>query len=177
MRILVADDDLLYRKLLEASLRSWNQDVILASDGDQAWDAISDTSKPLLAILDWSMPGQDGLELCERIRSLPANRLVYVILLTARSSREDIIRGLESGADDYITKPCHHDELYARIQVGARMLRLQQNFRWRYICDGRRRPGKSQPTARALADVLLLQVHPQRSELLGAGGALHRWPF
>jgi CheY-like chemotaxis protein len=74
------------------------------------------------------MPGQDGLELCRRVRALPASRLIYVILLTARSTREDVIRGLKAGADDYITKPCDHDELYARLQVGARMLRLQQNL-------------------------------------------------
>jgi phosphoserine phosphatase RsbU/P len=128
VNFLLADDDALYRKLLEASLRSWKYDVRLAPDGEAAWEVISGTRSPLLAILDWSMPGQDGLELCRRIRALPASRLVYVILLTARSSREDVIRGLKAGADDYITKPCDHDELYARIQVGVRMLSLQQSL-------------------------------------------------
>ena len=100
----------------------------MVSDGDQAWEVISGTRSPLLAILDWSMPGQDGLELCGRVRALPVSRFVYVILLTAHTSREDRIRGLKSGADDYLIKPCDHDELYARIQVGVRMLRLQQNL-------------------------------------------------
>jgi DNA-binding response OmpR family regulator len=128
VNILVADDDPLYRKLLETSLRAWDYEVRLASDGDQAWEVISDTRSPLLAILDWSMPGADGLELCRRVRAQPANRSVFVILLTAHTSREDRIRGLKAGADDYIVKPCDHDELYARIQVGVRMLRLQQNL-------------------------------------------------
>jgi DNA-binding response OmpR family regulator len=128
VNILVADDDPLYRKLLEAALRSWGYEVHLAADGDQAWEVIARTSASLLAILDWSMPGTDGLELARRMRELPASRFVYVMLLTARSSREDVIRGLKAGADDYITKPCHNDELYARIQVGVRMLRLQQNL-------------------------------------------------
>ncbi len=128
VNILVADDDTLYRKLLEASLRSWNYEVRVAGDGDEAWEVISNTPVPLLTILDWSMPGQDGLELCYRVRALPPSRLVYVILLTGHSAREDVIRGLKAGAHDYITKPCDHEELYARIQVGARMLRLQQNL-------------------------------------------------
>ena len=128
MNTLVADDDPLYRKLLEAALRSWKCDVHLASNGDQAWEVIEGASQPLLAILDWSMPGLDGLALCQRIRLLPPGRLVYVILLTSRSAREDVIRGLKAGADDYITKPCDHEELYARIQVGTRMLHLQQRL-------------------------------------------------
>jgi DNA-binding response OmpR family regulator len=128
VNVLVADDDPLYRILLESSLRSWKHDVRLAVDGDEAWEILAGTTTALLAILDWSMPGQDGLELCRRVRALPPRRLVYVILLTGRSAREDVLRGLEAGADDYITKPCDHDELYARIQVGMRMLRLQQNL-------------------------------------------------
>jgi PleD family two-component response regulator len=128
VNILVADDDAFYRKLLETSLRSWSYEVRVVSDGDQAWEVISGTRSPLLAIFDWSMPGQDGLELCRRVRALPASRFVYVILLTAHTSREDRLRGLKSGADDYLIKPCDHDELYARIQVGVRMLRLQQNL-------------------------------------------------
>jgi DNA-binding response OmpR family regulator len=128
VKILVADDDLLYRKLLESSLLSWGYEVRLAGDGDAAWEVISGSPEALLAVLDWAIPGKDGLELCERARALPGGRLVYVILLTGRTAREDIIRGLRSGADDYITKPCDHEELYARIQVGERMLRLQQNL-------------------------------------------------
>jgi DNA-binding response OmpR family regulator len=126
VEILVADDDVLYRKLLEVTLRSWGYQVRLVADGTAAWEVIEHSPVGVLAILDWSMPGLDGLELCQRIRELAPGRLVYVILLTARSGREDVIRGLQAGADDYITKPFDHEELYARIQVAARMMRLQQ---------------------------------------------------
>jgi DNA-binding response OmpR family regulator len=128
VKILVADDDLLYRTVLEASLRSWGYDVEQAPDGEHAWSVIERAPSGLVAILDWAMPGIDGLELCQRIRRLPPGRLFYVILLTAHCAREDIIRGLRAGADDYITKPCDHEELYARLQVAARMLGLQQSL-------------------------------------------------
>jgi CheY-like chemotaxis protein len=128
VNILVADDDPLYRKVLEASVRSWNYEVRLVADGVAAWEVIEHAPPGLIAILDWSMPGLDGLELCQRIRLLPPGRLIYVMLLTARSAREDIICGLRAGADDYITKPCDHEALYARIQVASRMLRLQQSL-------------------------------------------------
>jgi DNA-binding response OmpR family regulator len=128
MNVLVADDDVIYRKLLEAQLRSWDYAVHLVADGDAAWQHIEHGPVSLLAILDWSMPGRDGPELCRLIRRLPQDRQVYAILLTARTGREDVIRGLGAGADDYITKPFDHEELYARIQVGVRVLRLQQSL-------------------------------------------------
>jgi CheY-like chemotaxis protein len=128
MNVLVADDDPIYRKLLSAHLLRWGHEAAVAHDGADAWRRIEGSTGSLFAILDWSMPGADGIELCRRVRLLPAGRIVYVMLLTARTAREDIIAGLEAGADDYLTKPFDPGELFARFQVGARMLRLQQSL-------------------------------------------------
>jgi DNA-binding response OmpR family regulator len=128
MNVLVADDDPVYRALLAHHLRGWGHEVILAEDGDQARELIAGHSRALLAVLDWSMPGEDGLELCRRIRALPAGRLVYAVLLTARSGRNDVLAGLKAGADDYLIKPFDPEELYARLQVGVRVLHLQQSL-------------------------------------------------
>lgn len=125
-KILIADDDPICRLLVETTLVSAGHKVILACDGDEAWRILLRESAPLLAILDWQMPGVDGLELCRRIRDLSANRLIYPILLTGRTGRQSVILGLEAGAHDYVTKPFDHEELHARIHVGFRMLRLQQ---------------------------------------------------
>jgi len=128
MHILVADDDLTCRSLTRGLLKSFGRECTLASDGDEAWASIENTEGPLLAILDWTMPGPDGLELCRRVRALPEGRLVYAMLLTARTGREDVLEGLRSGADDYLTKPCDPQELFARVQVGERMLGLQESL-------------------------------------------------
>jgi CheY-like chemotaxis protein len=128
MKILVADDDPTCRTLIRGLLRSWGRECQLASDGDEAWEMIRGSDCSILAILDWTMPGLDGLELCRRIRALPAGRLVYAMLLTARTGREDVLEGLRGGADDYLTKPFDPQELFARIQIGERMLGLQRSL-------------------------------------------------
>jgi phosphoserine phosphatase RsbU/P len=126
MRILVAEDETVSRHILEASLRQWGYDVIAVEDGTRAWEVLEGEGAPQVAILDWLMPGMDGIEICREIRKGPDTRPVYVILLTARSGREDKIHGLQSGADDYITKPFDREELRARVQVGRRVLELQR---------------------------------------------------
>jgi DNA-binding response OmpR family regulator len=128
VRFLVADDDRAQRRLLESILGRWGQAVSLAEDGLSAWEQIACCDAPLLAILDWTMPGLDGLELCRRIRRLPETRSVHAILLTAHREKEDVLTGLEAGADDYVTKPFDPQELYARVRVGLRVLRLQGNL-------------------------------------------------
>jgi sigma-B regulation protein RsbU (phosphoserine phosphatase) len=128
MNVLVADDDPTYRLLLSRLLKTAGHETDTATTGPEAWQKISAATGPLLVILDWTMPPPDGLELCRRIRKLPAGRHVYAILLTARSEREDVLRGLESGADDYITKPCDPQELIARVRIAHRMLTLQQSL-------------------------------------------------
>jgi sigma-B regulation protein RsbU (phosphoserine phosphatase) len=132
MLALVADDDPVHRRLLQATLRGWGHEVVLAADGREAWELFLRHEQPLLALLDWSMPEIDGLELCRRFRALPGSdghpRRVHAVLVTARSDRADVLRALEAGADDYLTKPVDRQELCARLQVGVRLLTLQQSL-------------------------------------------------
>ena len=128
MRTLVADDDLILTTILSNALTRSGMQVTVAHDGDVAWQALNSLQPPALAILDWMMPNLDGLELCRRIRSTPRLAGMYVILVTARDSREDLVAGLEAGADDYMAKPINMAELQARIGVGVRVAKLQQNL-------------------------------------------------
>jgi sigma-B regulation protein RsbU (phosphoserine phosphatase) len=129
VRILIADDDRVTTTMLGRILEGWGFEVIMAHDGAAAWERIIGEAPPALAIVDWMMPMLDGVELCRRIRAAPLRSPVYVILLTARSSRQDLVAGLEAGADDYLTKPFHPDELRARIHVGQRTLALIANIK------------------------------------------------
>jgi len=126
MKILIAEDDLISRRRLESNLRSWNYDVEVAIDGDEAWRILQDENAPRLAILDWMMPGLDGLSVCEKVRKVKAEPYVYILLLTAKDRKENVIEGLEAGADDYLTKPYDAQELKARLRTGRRILALQE---------------------------------------------------
>ena len=128
MKVLIAEDDTVSRRLLEATLIRWGYEVVVASDGVEAWEALRSDGAPSLAILDWMMPGLDGLEVCRRIRKMPSSTPPYLILLTAKGGREDLVTGLEAGANDYVTKPFNREELRARVQVGVRMVELQQHL-------------------------------------------------
>lgn len=129
MKILIAEDDMVSRRVLQATLVKWGHDVIVASDGDEALTVLQGADAPPLAILDWMMPGLDGVEVCRRARqSSPATTPPYIILLTARTEKEDVVAGLEAGADDYLTKPFVRVELRARIEVGARVIKLQKGL-------------------------------------------------
>ena len=125
MKILVAEDQAVSRHILVANLRKWGYGVTAVEDGTRAWETLQADEAPQLVILDWLMPGMDGIEICRRIRKSPQTRPIYLILLTARRGQEDKIHGLQSGADDYITKPFNREELRARVQVGIRVLELQ----------------------------------------------------
>ena len=129
MRILIADDERSSTMMLGRTLEQWGFEVIVAHDGAAAWERIIGTDPPALAIVDWEMPGLDGIELCRRIRATALRSPVYVILLTARNSRQDLVAGLVAGADDYLTKPFDPDELRARIHVGQRTLGLMANIK------------------------------------------------
>jgi sigma-B regulation protein RsbU (phosphoserine phosphatase) len=125
MKVLIAEDEELSRCMLEAFLSRRGYEVLAVADGVAAWDALQAEDRPPLAILDWMMPGIDGVELCRRSRSTPALRGLYLMLLTARDSRESILAGLGAGANDYITKPFDAEELDCRLRVAAQMVDLQ----------------------------------------------------
>ncbi|HXG89863.1 MAG TPA: response regulator [Vicinamibacterales bacterium] len=124
--VLVADDDAVSRTVVAAMLRKGGYDVRLANDGEQAWTALQEDQPPPLAVIDWMMPGLDGPEICRRLRTFDTPTPTYVILLTSRDASADIVAGLRAGADDYVTKPPNEDELLARVNVGARVVQLQQ---------------------------------------------------
>jgi phosphoserine phosphatase RsbU/P len=123
-RILVAEDDPISRELICTRLSKWGYEVVVAENGTEAMMALRKPDAPMLAILDWMMPGMDGPEICRRTRD--AERFLYIILLTARSDKESLIEGLGAGADDYLVKPFQKDELQARIRVGLRVMELQK---------------------------------------------------
>jgi DNA-binding response OmpR family regulator len=128
VRVLIADDDRTSGMMLTRALEGWGFEVVAVRDGTAAWECITGGAPPSLVIVDWMMPGVDGIELCRRIRA-GVRSPIYVILLTARNSREDLVEGLRAGADDYLSKPFDPDELRARIHVGQRTLALMANIK------------------------------------------------
>lgn len=126
MQILIADDDAPSRRLLEVTLQHFGYEVIVTADGLEAWERLRAPDAPRVAVLDWLMPGVTGPELCQRIRATPELASLYVILLTGKRDREDIVAGLEAGADDYLTKPFDQSELRARVRVGERVVGLER---------------------------------------------------
>lgn len=128
MRVLIADDSIVSRHLLEATLRKWDYEVRVACDGAEAWEILERPDAPRLAILDWMMPGLTGLEICRKVREKGGEPYIYILLLTSKSLREDLIQGLEAGADDYITKPFDNHELNVRLRAGRRIVELQDEL-------------------------------------------------
>ena len=125
MKILIAEDDFISCKALENNLKEWGYDVLSARDGNEAWD-LAKQHDIRLAILDWNMPGIDGIELSQKIRNeyqKEDSKYIYIILLTGRGGQDDIIQGLSTGADDYMTKPYSFIELKYRVQNGERIIR------------------------------------------------------
>ncbi len=128
MRALVADDDRVTAEILSRTLGRWEFEVTVVGDGAAAWEYLRAATTPTLAVLDWMMPEMDGPEVCRRVRADLPLATMYLMLLTARESRGDLVTGLNAGADDYITKPFDTDELRARVQVGVRVLTLQRSL-------------------------------------------------
>jgi diguanylate cyclase (GGDEF)-like protein len=127
-RILIADDDRISRRILETILERAGYEIVSASDGYEAARLLCDPKGPRLAMLDWMMPGMDGLAVVRTVRAQRNTPYVHMILLTSRQSKEDIIAGLDSGADDYLTKPYHPEELKARLRSGERILSLEDRL-------------------------------------------------
>jgi CheY-like chemotaxis protein len=128
MRVLIAEDDPVARRILEVTLAKCDYDVEVTTTGWEAWKALRKGAGPELVVLDWMMPGMDGVEICRRVRGSARAKSTYIILLTARTDRHDLITGLDAGADDYVVKPFDADELRARLRVGARVLDLQASL-------------------------------------------------
>jgi two-component system cell cycle response regulator len=130
MRILIADDSIVSRHLLDATLRKWGYEVVVACDGNEAWHILQSDDPPKIAILDWMMPGLTGPEVCRRVRAHAKDKDIYtyILLLSSKSQREDLIEGMEAGADDYVTKPFDQHELKVRLRPGTRIIELQDEL-------------------------------------------------
>src|SRR4028119_794281 len=135
MKILIADDDLTSRLLLGATLKKLGHEVTIASDGEEAWDAMNREHFPLL-ISDWMMPNVDGLELCRRVRAARPTQYTYIVLLTALGGKSSYLDGMAAGADDYVTNPFDEDQLVARLRVADRILALHETLRTQAMYDG-----------------------------------------
>ena len=131
MKVLLAEDSAIDRYLIGGCLKEWGLDLVTADNGSDAWDLLRGPDGPTLALLDWVLPGVDGIELCRRIRTLGANgSYIYTVMLTAKDRKQDLLAAMEAGADDYLAKPVDPSELRARILVGKRILDLQQSLRF-----------------------------------------------
>jgi two-component system, cell cycle response regulator len=128
VRVLIAEDDSTSSLVLERALAKWGYDVVMTTNGEAALDALLSPEAPPLAILDWMMPELDGVEVCRRLRAIETPQPIYVIILTARSGTQDIVVGLDAGANDYIGKPFNADELRARVEVGRRFISLNERL-------------------------------------------------
>jgi len=128
MRVLLAEDEPLSRHMVTRLLEGWGYEVDVVHDGAEAMEVLRAPDGPRLAILDWMMPGLDGVEVCRLIRANENEEYVYIILLTAKKQKEDVVTGLESGADDYITKPFDQDELHSRVMAGQRIVELKSTL-------------------------------------------------
>jgi diguanylate cyclase (GGDEF)-like protein len=128
MKVLIAEDDAVSRRLLQGFLQKWGYEVAVATQGDEAWKLLQSAGAPKLAILDWMMPGRDGVEICEELRRQTREPYTYVLLLTAKGQKQDLVAGLDAGADDYLSKPFDPQELRARLRAGCRIVQLQEQL-------------------------------------------------
>jgi two-component system cell cycle response regulator len=128
MRILIAEDNRFFRRLLEANLKQWGHEVVSCEDGGEAWEILQRDDCPHLAILDWEMPRMLGIEVCKAVREQKNQPYIYLILLTAKTQKDDLVVGLDSGADDYLTKPFEPVELQVRLRAATRILQLQEDL-------------------------------------------------
>jgi CheY-like chemotaxis protein len=156
---------------LTRALERWNLEVVPAVNGREAWEILQQPDPPHMALLDWMMPELEGLEVCRMARAKPQLQTCYLILLTSRNSKDDLMMGLLSGADDYVTKPFHAGELWARIEVGRRVLTIQQSLADR-VKRLDRSHGSDQESPGTFAHLRLLQKDPRQQRLLAPSGKL-----
>jgi two-component system cell cycle response regulator len=128
VNVLIADDEPLSRQILRALLTKWGYDVVAVENGDAAWASLRTPDAPRVALLDWMMPGMDGVEVCRQLRREKPDPYTYILLISAMDAKEKVVEGLDSGADDYLTKPFHPQELKARLRVGLRLLELEDKL-------------------------------------------------
>jgi two-component system cell cycle response regulator len=127
-RVLAAEDNPVFQSMLRTMLTKWGYAATIARDGEEAWEALQAPNPPRLAILDWMMPGMDGVEVCRRVRAADREPYIYILLLTARTESQDLVEGMDAGADDYLTKPFNAQELRVRLRAGSRILDLQEEL-------------------------------------------------
>lgn len=128
MRVLAAEDNPVFQSMLKTMLTRWGYQAVMARDGSEAWSILERPDAPRLAVLDWMMPGMDGVEICRQVRAANREPYIYILLLTARTESQDLIEGMDAGADDYLTKPFNAHELRVRIRAGRRILELQEQL-------------------------------------------------
>ena len=128
MKVLIAEDEAITRSVLEANLREWGYEVTAVSNGSEALEIVQQPESPSIVITDWMMPRMDGLTLCRKIRDMEKSQYIYIIILTAKGEKKDIIEGLEAGADDYLSKPFNRDELRYRTRIGERIINLERRI-------------------------------------------------
>jgi two-component system cell cycle response regulator len=128
MKILIADDELVSRRMLQALLTMWGYEVVSVADGNAAFEQLKAPDAPRVVLLDWVMPGMNGIEVCRAVRRDRPEPYTYMLLLTAKDAKENVVEGLESGADDYLIKPWDPDELKARLRTGQRILQLEDRL-------------------------------------------------
>jgi diguanylate cyclase (GGDEF)-like protein len=170
VRILIADDDLTSRLILIGVLRKHGHEVVATEDGTEAWEAMRGPDPPALAILDWMMPGLSGVDVCRLVRGLGTERRPYLIILTSRGEKTDIVAGLEAGADDYLAKPFDPGELRARVDVGRRMIDLQDRLREAHEAvahEAMHDPLTGVLNRRAFGDILTRALSEQRRDRAG----------
>jgi DNA-binding response OmpR family regulator len=133
MRILIAEDEPSFRRLLEKQLSMWGYDVVTVENGKAALRILQSEDPPRLAILDWMMPEMNGIDVCWQLRKRARGPYIYILLLTSQQRDEDLVAGMEAGADDYVTKPFKHNELRLRLRSGRRIIELKNELS--AVCD------------------------------------------
>ena len=128
MKILIAEDESISQRVLQNLLQKWGYEVAATENGLEACSILSKDGAPRIAILDWEMPGMDGVSVCRKVRERWERSYIYIIMLTGKDRKEDIVTALEAGADDYINKPFNKEELKSRIRAGIRIIRLEMDL-------------------------------------------------